>query len=267
MMVCVECKEIIVGEFHETPLGAIHSGGCPAIMTTHKDLEPFGLRTTVARSVLQLSDKQMDGIQRLAKAIYSLDGELNADNISNMWATDEDEIKNYGARPAVKIIEDYLRTTAFIQDMARRGVRLDEMAQQLTTEQIAFVQMMRNPEGRKLAIIMKRAGVTKAKFDGWMKQPLFSKYFQKTIGDDSETALMLSEITLAQKAQEGDMGALKFLWEYKDKYNAAKNTNANDAMEFVRIVLGAVSRNVKDPDTIKAIKDEIEAYQLTQGVR
>lgn len=265
MIVCVDCKQIIVSEMHETPKGPVHTGGCPSILTTNKDLEPFGKRNTVSRAALSLSDKQMDGIQRLAKAIYSLDGELTASNIVNMWATDEDDIKAYGAPPKAHVIEIYLRTTAFIQDMARRGVRLDEMSQQLTTEQIAFMELVRNPEGRKLSVIMKRAGVTKYKFDAWMKQPIFLKYFQKTVGDDTNTALLLSEITVAQRAMEGDLSATKFLWEFKDKYNSAKSSNANDAMEFVRVVLNSVQRHVTDSSTIDAIKKDIDAFKLTMG--
>lgn len=250
---------------HETENGPVHTGGCPTIMTTAKDLEPFGKRTTVSRAALSLSDKQMDGIQRLAKAIYSLDGELTSTEIIRMWSTEPDDLKAYDKAPSAHIIDQYLRTTAFIGDMARRGVKLDEMAQQLSTEQIAFMELVRNPEGRKLSVIMKRAGVTKYKFDGWMKQPLFLKYMQKTIGDDTNTALLLSEVTLGQRAMEGDLNATKFLWEFKEKYNSQKNTNAHDAMDFVRIVLNSVQRNVKDPAIIDAIKKDIDAYKLTMG--
>lgn len=264
MIVCVDCKQIILGEMHETDLGPVHTGICPTL-TKQKDLEPFGKRTTVSRAALSLSDKQMDGIQRLAKAIYSLDGELNSSSIIQMWSTEPDDIKAYDKAPTAHVIDQYLRTTAFIGDMAKRGVKLDEMSQQLSTEQIALMELIRNPEGRKLSVILKRAGVTKYKFDGWLKQPLFLKYFQKTIGDDTNTALLLSEVTLSQRAMDGDLNATKFLWEFKDKYNAAKNSNANDAMELVRIILNSVQRNIKDPVIIDAIKKDIDAYKLTIG--
>ena len=263
MIVCSDCNEIIAGEM--TAEGT-HLGGCPSVMTTSTDLAPFGRRLTVDRKTISLSDRQMDAIQRLAKAIHSLDGEMTSANIRLMWPSDTDELKLSGPVPPVAVLETYLRTTAFLQDMARRGVRLDEMSQQLTTQQLALVQMMRNPEGRKLSVILKRAKVTQYQLDSWMKQPLFNKYVTKMIGDSTNQALLFSEVPLSQKAMDGDMNALKFLWEWQDKYNPAKNESADNAVAFVRIVLRAVQEEIKDPEALIRIQKNIEMQKLAEGV-
>ena len=267
MMVCENCNTVIIGEMVQGPLGPIHKGGCPGDVT---DLEPFGIRLTVARNAIDLSNQQMDAIQRLAKAIWSMNEEISPKLILSMWPTDTSELIITGPKPTNKQLEPYLRTNAFIQDMAKRGVRLDEMSQQLTSQQEALVQMMRNPEGRKLSTILKRAGVTQYVFDGWMKQPIFRKYVTAMIGDSTNQALLLSEIPLTQKALDGDMNALKFLYEWQNKYNPAKDNNADDAREFLRIVLGVVQRVVgKLPggsDALKEIQDQIQLEQTTTGV-
>lgn len=271
MIACNECKEIITGEVGESPNGhPVHLGGCPRDMELSGDLMPFGSRVTVDRKAVDLSNKQMDAIQRLAKVCYSMDVPMNEEQILKMWPTDTSELVLSGPKPPQGKVRYYMTTTAFIQDMAKRGVRLDEMEQQLTSEQLALVQMMRNPEGRKLSTILKRAGVTKYKLDSWMKQPLFVKYVTSQIGDTTQQALLFSEISLAEKAQDGDLNAIKFLMEWQNKYNPHKDNNATDVMEFVRIVLGVVQRVVGAmPDGAKALEEiqqELELQKTALGI-
>lgn len=271
MLVCSECKQIITGEVGESPHGnPIHLGGCPDDMVFSADLEPFGARVTVDRKAVDLSNQQMDAIQRLATACYSMNVKIDADHIHKMWPTDTSELALSGPRPSQGRISFYMTTNAFIHDMAKRGVRLDEMEMQLTSEQIALIQMMRNPEGRKLSTILKRAGVTKYKFDSWMKQPLFQKYITAQIGDSTTQALLLSEISLAEKAQDGDLNAIKFLMEWQGKYNPHKDNNAADVMEFVRIVLGVVQRVVgampNGSEALEKIQSEINLQRSTMGI-
>lgn len=270
MIVCAECGEIIIDEVVDTENGPVHYGGCPSVMSNSMDIAKFEQRLTVPREQINLSNPQLDAIQRLAVASHNLDQEINAETILLMWPTDTAELRRSGPKPQKTQVENYLRTTAFIQDMATRGVRLDEMAQQLTSAQMALVQMVRNPEGRKLSVILKRAKVTQSQFDGWMKQPLFRKYITKTIGDSTNQALLLSEVPLSQKALDGDLNAIKFLMEWQNKYNPHKDNNAADAMEFVRVVLGAVQRVVgKAPngaEMLAEIQKSIELEQTAMGI-
>lgn len=270
MIICENCNEVIVGEMVEGPKGPIHLGGCPSEMEFSNAIEPFGKRVTVDRKTIDLSNQQMDAIQRLAKAIWSVDEEMTPERILMMWPTDTSELAISGPKPTKTRVETYIRTTAFIKDMASRGVRLDDMAQQLTSQQMALVQMMRNPEGRKLSVILRRAGVTQYVFDGWMKNAVFRKYVTSMIGDTTNQALLLSEIPLSQKALEGDLNAIKFLYEWRDKYNPAKDNNAADAMEFVRVVLGVVSSVLgsqpNGADLLTKIQKEIELKQTTMGL-
>lgn len=270
MIICEDCGEVIIGEMVEGPKGPIHLGGCPSKMSYSSQLEPFGKRVTVDRKTIDLSNQQMDAIQRLSKALWSVDQEMSPEAILAMWPTDTSELAISGPKPTKYRIETYVRTTAFIQDMASRGVRLDEMSQQLTSKQLALIQMMRNPEGRKLSVILKRGGVTQYVFDGWMKNPVFRKHITAMIGDSTSQALLLSEIPLSQKAMEGDMNAIKFLWEWQDKYNPAKDNNAADATEFLRIVLGAVQEVVGSmpggSDALIKIQKAIELKQIGMGI-
>ena len=270
MIICEECNEVIVGEMVESYNGPIHKGGCPENMRFSGQLDPFGQRVTVDRKTIDLSNQQMDAAQRLAKAIFSMDEEITAEKILLMWPTDTVELKISGPKPTKTKLEVYLRTTAFIKDMASRGVKLDEMKQQLSSAQIALVQMIKNPEGRKLSTILRRAKVSQYVFDGWMKQPVFRKYVTAIIGDTTNQALLLSEVSLSQKALDGDMNAIKFLYEFKDKYNPAKDNNAADAMEFVRTVLAVVQRVVGKMDggaeALSEIKQGIEMEQTANGI-
>lgn len=270
MIICSECNEVIIGEMVPVDGGQVHFGGCPSLLDNSMDIARFSAKVSLPREAIELSNNQLDAIQRLSVICHSLDQEINPENILTLWPMDTQELVRSGPKPAKSQIEIYIRTTAFLQDMATRGVRLDEMSQQLTSKQYALVTAMRNPTGRKLSTILKRVGVTQTELDAWMKQPLFAKYAAKMIGDSTDQALLFSEVPLSQKALEGDLSAIKFLYEFRNKYNPAKDNNAQDAQEFVQIVLAAVQqvigRQTNGPELLGEIQQVIEMRSGALGI-
>lgn len=240
MIACSKCGQVIIDEScRDEGDGKYSHAICPTDIITKSELEPFGKRAVVGRDAIRLSDLQMGCIQLTACALYNLNREITAEAVHKMWP-DDDEVFT-GVQPTVYHINKYLMTKAFITDMAKRGVRLDHMAQQLTTEQFALIEMFRNPSGRSFDTMLKRAKVPKSKFNSWMKQPMFLEHFQKMVGDNTDQALMLSEITVADRASNGDLNATKFLWEFRDKF-VANNKNATSGNELVGIILDAVQQ-------------------------
>lgn len=256
MIVCAKCKQVIYNEMEESEAGPIHPGNCPNVLVTKADLEPFGKGVPVRRNEINLSDQQMGAIELISQALYNTNSDITFDAIIKMWPDDDERFA--GSKPVRLHAEKYLRSNAFLANMATRGVRLAAMEHQLTSEQFALIELMRNPEGRRMSVIMKRAGVTKSKFNSWMQQPAFQTHFKTMVGDNTQQALLLSEISLADKAADGDINATKFLWEFTEKYNSQKNSNQTDAMDLVHIILDAVQNEVNDPAVLERIKQRVQ---------
>lgn len=258
--ICAKCETQIGGEFEmNVDLEPVHKGKCPttpAIGSAQIAPQGFKLPNALKRHEVNLADKQMNCIHLASLALYMGNNAINADSVYQMWPTDGASKLVHGERPQREDIAVYMGSIVYHENMKLQGVELNLETLHISGQQMAVLEMMRNPEGRTRAQILKKLGIKVVVFNAWMRQPVFNKYLKSVVGNATEDALLLSEMSLADKAADGDLNATKFLWEFTGKHNPQREANV-DYQKLLEIILDVVQTNVHDPEVLSKIKQQI----------
>lgn len=191
--------------------------------------------------------------------------------------TGKQATKGTGAPPEPKEVHAYLPehytldrvsvimgTSAFRQACQARGISISSKPG-LTSEQEYALSILLDPTaGRSLSQRLRKAGISKAKYDAWKRNPVFRGHLAnmgQRILKDYEDDMM---VTLAGSATEGDLNAIKFAFEVSGRHdpNARSVMDARQLMvQFVEIV----KTHVKDPETLAAIGREFVLLASQSG--
>ena len=104
---------------------------------------------------------------------------------------------------------------------------------------------------------LKKLGISWATWQGWLKQPLFSKIYGKTSEDLLRSSVPAALTALAARAQAGNNDAIKYLLAITGYYDpTAKSQNA----EYERVIsamMDAVELYVEDPEALRKIASTV----------
>lgn len=212
------------------------------------------------------NEKQQVNIGIIAYALTVQGMVVNAEEIYAAWPTEGDayKLERAGKRPSITAIQNYLGTPAFADDMVQRGVEFDSAPGGLSDEQIALLNILSDTTTNiNLGARLKKAGVTSAKFKAWKRQRAFAEAYSRLTQIELSDAANTVDLALIAKAQSGDLRAIVY---YNDLVGRGPNDKkAVDSMQFSKIVLEAVMKHVKNPDTLKAISADIEIASKQLG--
>lgn len=202
---------------------------------------------------ISLSRKQKLNIEILSYGQAIKDEVYTADVIHSLWPTDPGERWRADIRPSITAIQQYQSTPEYRSGMAKRGIEVNPNVSELTQEQLACISVLTDYSDRRSFTSKLRAlGISSSTYRGWLKQRAFNDAIRKLAGASLSEALPLAETALAEKASNGDLGALKFLFEVTGRYNPAQQ-QAIDAQELIAIMVDVAQEVMsKDPEMLEA---------------
>ena len=155
-----------------------------------------------------------------------------------------------------KVYSGLMLSDEFKQALAYRGIEWDEEAG-LSLEQQSVILMLQDfTDRRSLGVKLKEIGVPMARYQAWLRHPLF----RKAINDNAEAALQEAVApaltALAGKAAAGEDRAIEKVLEISGRWNPSAQS-VEDARQVVMTLVEAVIKHVKDEDVKKAIMNEV----------
>ncbi len=162
-------------------------------------------------------------------------------------------------------VEQLNKHKFFLTCLESRGIALPGAeAFILTDRQVAAIAVLTNfsivdSSASKVAML----GVTTEELNGWYQNP----YFVSALQDRADSILgnvAPDAITaLAKEIKKGNFPAIKFYFELTGRAQSPEAVNVKQAMQ---ILIEAVQKHVKDPDTLQAIATEVQSLKTIQGL-
>jgi hypothetical protein len=144
-----------------------------------------------------------------------------------------------------------------------RGIRLPSQ-NSLSATQVAAISLLTNfSDRRPIPAKMAAIGVTSEQLDGWYKD----KEFQQELAIRAESVLEVAhpevQASLIRQVQKGNFQAIKFYYEITGRNTSPE---AIQLKQTLQLVIEAVQKHVKDPETLTAIGKEIESLRVINGL-
>jgi hypothetical protein len=227
-------------------------------------------KVDIVAQPISLTAQQKNNICIIAYHLAINDRAIEPPVIYDLWpvpenTTDKYKLQRAGKRPSITGIQQFLASEHFAERMSERGVDVSPLEmQRLMPEQIALISILADTTSQLgLRARLKKAGVTWAVYNGWRRQKPFADALTKATGSALSDSIAHADVQLAQMAQNGDLAAIKYLNEMVGR--GPNDRKAIDAIQFARIVLEAVQKNVS-PDQARAISAEIELVSRQLGI-
>jgi hypothetical protein len=181
-----------------------------------------------------------------AYTYYRQNGELPS-------ATD---LHNLHPAIATKTYSGLMLSDEFKQALAYRGIEWNNESG-LSLEQQSVILMLQDfTDRRSLGVKLKELGVPMARYQAWLRHPLF----RKAVNDNAEMALQEAVApaltALAGKAAAGEDRAIEKVLEISGRWNPNQQS-VEDARQVVMSLVEAVIKHVKDEDVKRAIMSEV----------
>jgi hypothetical protein len=160
------------------------------------------------------------------------------------------------------LIAKVIETPDFRRALRLRGV--EPAATGLTTEQDYAIMVLTDPsDGKTLSQKLKVLGISYAKYQGWLKNPVFKSHIDRVT--ESILANNADALTqLERAASEGDMAAIKFKLELNQRYDPNKQQNI-DAMALMSMLFQIVATHVRDEAALEGIGTDLQ--RLAQDLK
>jgi hypothetical protein len=135
----------------------------------------------------------------------------------------------------------------------------------LSAEQELALSIILDPSaGKGLSQRLRKAGVTRAKYEAWRRNPVFAAHLAQ-IGENvlkaNETDMM---VTLAGLGADGDLNAIKFAFEVTGRHDPQQR-QIMDVQQVMAQMVEIVKTHVKDPATLEAIGRDLMMLASTTG--
>jgi hypothetical protein len=147
------------------------------------------------------------------------------------------------------------------------GIEVDPEDTGLTAEQLGLLTILSNPaDGRDLKRKLSHAGITWAKYQVWLEQPIFKEYHSKIVGKALLQAIPMAEQQLAAKMVAGDLPSIKYGFEVSGRHDPNGKKQV-DAQLLLQVLLEVIEEEVKDPDILRRIaaKAQIRGMNAIEG--
>lgn len=143
-------------------------------------------------------------------------------------------------------------TPEFRQALEYRGVVWEEKSGISLEQNSVLIKMADFSDRRSLGVKLRELGVPMARYQAWLKHPLFRKAVNDLAESNLQDAVAPALTALAGKAAAGEDNAIKAVLEMTGRWNPSAQS-LEDARTVVMALVEAITKHVKDPDTRKAI--------------
>lgn len=156
----------------------------------------------------------------------------------------------------VKTYSGIVLTDEFKTALSYRGIEWN-MEDGLTLEQQSVLLKLQDfTDRRSLGSKLKELGVPMARYQAWLKHPLFRQAVNNNAEMVLQEAIAPALTQLAGKAAAGEDRAIDKVLEISGRWNPNAQA-AEDAKVVVMTLLEAIIKHVPDPDVRKAIMSEV----------
>lgn len=223
------------------------------------------IKAEIVAGPVSITTQQRNNICVIAYSLATRNLAVEPEAIYKLWPIEGDpyKLKRAGKRPSITGIQQFLATEAFSENMSERGIDIAPI-QGLLPEQIALISILSDSISRaSTSARLKKAGISWPKYNGWRRQKPFADALAQAQGGVLSDAIGNADTQLAQMAQNGDLKSIIYMNELIGR--GPNNRKAVDAIQFARIVLEAVQKNV-NPEQARAISAEIELASKQLGI-
>lgn len=158
----------------------------------------------------------------------------------------------------------------FLRSLERRGIPLPEQVDLhgnpfgLTDRQVAAIAILTNyHDSRSPVARLSMIGVTEQELQGWMSNNVFKNALRDRADEAFANVDIDASINLAKRVKRGDLNAIKFYFEVTGRAQSPEAVNVKQAMQ---VLIEAVQKHVKDPETLQAIAEEVQTLRALNGV-
>jgi len=242
----------------------------PSTDTVSTLAETIGKNASIVPKVeLNIDGRQKTNINLTARTLYVSGERMVAEAIWNLWPeglnasgkvsnnitepTERGRVFRAGLRPPISQIQAYLGTEEFRDGMSLFGIEVDESDTGLTAEQQGLLTILSNyADNRDLKRKLAHAGISWAKYQVWLSQPVFKSYYDKLVGNTLKQAIPIAQQQLAAKMAAGDLTAIKYGFEVSGHHDPNGKKQV-DAQQLLTILLEVIEEKVKDPNILREI--------------
>jgi hypothetical protein len=163
-----------------------------------------------------------------------------------------------------KTISGIMGTLEFRTALSSRGINWDPK-DGLSAEQQTVLLKLADPFDRRgIAAKLKDFGVPMARFQNWLKQPLFKELYDKQTIEGYQDALPAIRQRLIGNAEAGDQRAIELVFAMTGEWNPNQQ-HLEDARTIILKVVEAIITHVKDKATREAILSDVSLYAGTMA--
>jgi hypothetical protein len=173
-----------------------------------------------------------------------------------------DQIYATWPKTTKKNISGLLGTLEFRNALSHRGIQFDPK-DGLSMEQHTVLLKLADPFDRRgLAAKLRDLSVPMARFQAWMKQPLFSELLNQQTKQNYSEALPAIRQRLIGNAEAGDQRAIELVFAMTGEWNPQQQ-HLDDAKTIILKIVEAIIKHVKDRDVREAILADVSMYAGT----
>tara|TARA_R110000803_G_scaffold59767_1_gene118704 strand:- start:172 stop:900 length:729 start_codon:yes stop_codon:yes gene_type:complete len=154
---------------------------------------------------------------------------------------------------SVPILTQLLATAKFRTALEARGIPA-EVPVGITAEQ-AYALTVMTDQSMTLDPFqrLKKLGISWAQWQGWVKQPMFSRIYSKTSEDLLRSSVPAALTALSNRAQAGNNDAIKYLLAITGYYDPSAKGSTGEYERVISAMIDAVEKHVEDPEALKKI--------------
>lgn len=128
----------------------------------------------------------------------------------------------------------------------------------ISPEQAFAISIVTDPTNRKpLNEKLKQAGITIGVWRNWMGNKVFKDAVNAVAETMIEDNIATLHTRLIQKADSGDIQAIKLAYEVTGRHDPAKQQTL-DIARIISLVLEVITRHIPDPSILQKVSDDIE---------
>lgn len=172
------------------------------------------------------------------------------------------EIHEVWPKTTKKNISTILGTLEFANAVHHRGIQFDPK-DGLSMEQHTVLLKLSDPFDRRgLSSKLRDLNVPVARFQAWMKQPLFNELLNQQTKDNYVDALPAIRQRLIGNAEAGDQKAIEMVFAITGEWNPQQQ-HLDDAKTIILKIVEAIIKHVKDASVREAILADVSMYAGT----
>lgn len=154
-------------------------------------------------------------------------------------------------------------TPEWRQALEYRGIAWDDKAGLSLEQRSVIIKLADVSDRRGLGVKLRELGVPMARYQAWLRHPLFREQVNEAAERVLEEAIAPSLTAFASAAASGDLNAARFVLEVTGRWNPNQQS-LEDARVVVNSLVESIIKHVKDPEVRESIMSDVALARAAQ---